>query len=262
MAGTAITFNSYDLNSFNGNFGTWPVDIDDGTPQEKDVIFHRLLRTGGAVVADTNYYERTISVRGKIQGNAANPLESLIDTFQSNMYGKNQNLDIAWNGSTRRYVSTPTKHIIKRPVRAANWAEYQIDFLVTEYGKDTSATSLASAVSVTTTPKTQALTIGGSAPEQFVNITLVVTAATGLTAKTVTIQNQTTGQTITILRTWTVGDSIAIDSFTRTVTVNGSVVDYSGAFPIFTPGNHNLVITNNFTTFTLTLTVTQTKRYL
>lgn len=134
-----------------------------------------IVRTGGATITDSTYYTKTIKVRGKIVGTSMTNLESLIDTFQSEMSVQDKNLDIAYNSSTRRYVCTPAVVSIERPVRAANWASFEIDFLATSYGKDTSTTTIVNAQTHTTSPYTRSLTVGGSAPEQLLRIQVTLT---------------------------------------------------------------------------------------
>lgn len=78
----------------------------------------------------------------------------------------------------------------------------------------------------------------------------------------ITITNGTTSQAITITQTFAKNDVLEVDCDNKTVKVNGTEVDYTGVFPIFSPGTHNLVITTDFTVFTFTVTTDYTKRYL
>lgn len=258
MANYAITYNS----SLNLNGTTYVTEnIDDASTPELLQSSFNLARYPGAVITDTNYGGKTIKLRGKIYGTSTANCDSLIDALHAALAVSSKSLDFEYNSSTRRYTSTPSRVQINRPLRTS-WAEWEIDFLATEYGKDTSATALYTASSITTTPNTKSVTIGGSAPDQFVRVQLTVTAATGLSSKYISVENDTTGQTLTVTRTWIVGDVLIIDPSAHTVKVNGTDTDFTGAFPMYAPGTHNMIIANDFTTRTLTLTSDYIKRYL
>lgn len=257
MAGTAISFNGLDLNDTT----RITAELDDGGTPERDLQVFPILRSGGAVVTDSNYYMKVIRVRGLLKGTSTSNLESLIDSFHAAMAVIDKNLDIGYAGSTRRYVCTPKSHYIGRTTRL-DWAKYEVEFLATSYGKDTSTTTLLNNDTHTTASNTESLTVGGSAPDQLLRFDITVTAATDLTGKTISVENDSTGQVISVTRDWTVGDVLEIDVANHTVKVNGTAVDYEGAFPYFAPGTHDMIMTNDFTTRTLTVDIDYTKRYL
>lgn len=258
MPNLAVTYNTVDLNS--GTIIT--TDIQDAASPQRVLSTFNLLRSGGVVLTDSNYYAKTIKVSGTIVGTSMTNLESLIDTFQATMAVQDKNLDIAYNSGTRRYVCTPAVVTVQRPVRASNFAKFSVDFLATQYGKDTSVTTISSAVAYTTTVSSTSSLFGGSAPDQKVKIQLVLTAGTGLTAKHINVANASTNEAIDVTRDWTVGETLVIDCDLMTVTVDGVNVAYTGAFPRFASGTSNLDILDDFTTRTRTITTTYTKRYL
>lgn len=255
---TTITYNSINLNSAN----IITSDVDDANTPDKDMAIFNLVRSGGAVITDTSYYTKKIVVTGLLKQNTDVLLESAIDTFHSYFIVENKNLDIGYGSGTRRYVCTASRVKVDRPVRGANWANFAIEFIATEYGKDTSTTTLVSASTTTSASATSTLSIGGSAPDQKMRIQITVTAATGLTNKFIAVENDTTGQLLTVTRTWTVSDVLIIDCDAMTVKVNGTNVDFTGAFPTFASGTHDLILTNDFTSRTLTRTYDHTRRYL
>lgn len=258
MAGTAITYNSFDMNSSS----VITSELDDASAPERNLPVYNLARSGGGVITDSVYYTKGISVAGKIVGTSMANLESLIDTFLAAFAVENKNLDIAYNSTTRRYVCTAAAVKISRPVRAANWAAFEVQFIATEYGKDTSTTTLVSAATHTTATSSPSLALVGSAPDQKLLVSITVTAATGLTNKSIQFKNNTTGEEVIITRTWIVGDVLVIDMALKTVKVNGVDVEFTGALPLFPPSTTTAVITNNFTTRTLTVTISYVKRYL
>jgi hypothetical protein len=253
-----LTYNSFSLND--ANYMTESVDHT-SAPERRLSVFN-LARSNGAVITDSMYGTKTIPVRGKVVDTTVSALETRLGVLQAALSVQDKNLDIGFAGSTRRYVCTPSKVVIDRPVDAAPWASYQIEFLATDYGRDTTVTTLVSTSGITTTPSVQGLTIGGSAPEQKLRIQVTVTSATGLIGKFISLTNSTTGEVLTVTRTWVAGDVLIVDTDAHTVKVNGTAVDFTGAFPNFSPGSSNLSVANNFTTRSLGLVVDHYKRYL
>jgi len=239
---TELTYNSYDLQDANIITGS----IDDGGTPERVLPIFNLVRGGGSVITSSNYYTKSIKVTGKIIDSSVANLEARIDAFHAALSEKDKNLDIAYGSSTRRYIATPAKVSVVRPVRASPWANFEIDFLCTELGKDTSVTALLTNEVVTTNSFIEPITVGGSSPEQFLRIEITITDVTPSTTNTVSVRNDTTGQQIDIFRGWADGEVLEIDTLNKTVTVDGEVVDYSGAFPVFSPGAHDLVIETDF----------------
>ncbi len=258
MAATTVLYNTVDLNTAS----IITSDVTDAQTPDHTVTLFNLARANGGVVTNNLYAIKTIKIQGTLVAASLTAIEALIDTFHAIFAGtQDKNLDLGYNGSTRRYVCTPTVVTVSRPVRAASWAKFDIELVSTEFGKDTSTTTLVSGATHTTSSNTQALTIGGSAYSQKLRVQITVTAATGLTTKAITIQNGTSLESLTVTRTWVVGDVLEVDAVANTVKVNGTVTDYTGLIFTFAPGTPNLVTTNTFTTRTLTLTVDYVKRY-
>lgn len=90
--------------------------------------------------------------------------------------------------------------------------------------------------------------LGGSAQPRPV-LTIKFTGITNLAA--MTLRNKTTGDLVTITRTWTAGDNLIIDTESKTVTVNNAPVDFTNVLPRFTLGlnrvNISLVATTQNT---------------
>lgn len=255
---TDITFNSYDLQSTT----VITSDIDDSAAAQRSLGVYTKVRRGGGVITDDTYLTKIIAVKGKIVGTSVTNLEGLIDDFQAAMAVQEKNLDIDYEGGTRRWIATPQSHVVSRPVRAANWANFEIDFVVTEFGKNTSATTLVNNVSITSGSSNQSITIDGSAPEQYLLITVEVNSLTGSSVNSLTLKNNETSQGVTITRAWAANDTLLIDVAAQTVTVEGVAVDYTGIFPIFTPGSRTLTYTDDLTARNINLTATYFKRWL
>lgn len=259
MAGTAIT---YDGNSLNTT-SIIVNDIDDGDAPNRSLSEFDIPRSGGSAVTDVTNNSKDINIVGKLIGTSMSNVETLRDTFLAYFNNQYKNLDIGYAGSTRRYVCTPRKPQISRPVRGSNWMAFQLSFKTKGYGQDTSATTLKSNVTIGTSPSTQTLTsIGGSAPEQMLRIQITVFSATLGTSNIITVENDTTGQVMSIERLWAVSDVLEIDYANHTVKVNGTTVEWTGPFPNFAPGTHDLIVTADFSAFSLRLTVDHYRRYL
>ena len=77
----------------------------------------------------------------------------------------------------------------------------------------------------------------------------------------VSIANNVTSQTIDITRNWSINDILVIDTFNKTVQVNGADVAFSGAFPIFPPSAATFGYSDGFITRNFTFNVVYAKRY-
>jgi hypothetical protein len=79
---------------------------------------------------------------------------------------------------------------------------------------------------------------------------------------TISIGNDNTGQQINTFRSWAAGDVLVVDCTQNIVTVNGSQVTFSGAFPAFAPSAGVLDYYDNFLSRTFSISVAYTKMYL
>lgn len=113
--------------------------------------------------------------------------------------------------------------------------------------------------------KVLTLTPGGSI-YSWPLVTITVPAGGPYGTTSIWVTNITTGQTITIARTWAANDILLIDCAAKTVTVNGVRVDYAGTFPYLDPrqGATNAFEINSTSTSqpTLNTTVAWTSRFL
>lgn len=257
MAIQTITFDTYDMQTSAVISG----DIDDGQPFERQLNMRQVLGKAGAIITNEEVGTKIIPVKGMLLGTSQANCDAMIDTFNQHMMKSGKNLDLGYAGSTRRYVCTPRKARTIRPHRGSYWADFEVEFEATEYGKDTTTTTIQASSANTSASRTIAATVGGSAKEQLLRFQITVTAATGLTTKTIGIENDTTGELLTVTRTWVVGDVLIVDIASGTVQVNGVDVDFNGPLMRFEPGAHNILITNDFTTRTLTTVIDYIKRY-
>lgn len=196
-----------------------------------------------------DYPDKTIRIDGMLVSTTGIAgMDALEDTFKSYLVGIEKNLDIEHNGSTRRYIATPTAISVERP-GGLDWARFVVTFFCSlPFGTNTTTTSLTNQTSQTTGSASYPITVGGTFPYQAPIITVTYSAISGGTGKTVRIGNNDTGQQITITRDWIATDVLEVDVANSMVKVNGIEVEFSGAFPEFAPGSGTLTYSDDFTT--------------
>lgn len=260
----AITFDSNNLQSYvpSTAVGIITNAIEHTNLPDKDAALYGLANTNQSVIPYVGYPSKKITITGVIVGSTSANLDSRIDSFKQYFLGKDKNLDIEYNGSTRRYVATANGIAVTRQ-QLALFATFQIEFICTlPFGKNTSATTALSASGRTLSGYTDSYTFLGSGPAQLPLITITYSAVSG-GASFVAFGNNGNGQGITITdQTWIAADVLEIDVANRTVKKNGVEIDFLGAFPEFAPGAQNFSYSDGFTTRTFAITVTYYPMYL
>lgn len=252
--------------SFNGNsLQTSTIitsDIDHHDLATKNVSIFPVAHGNKSKITFTNHPSRKIVVAGKLVESSNAALDTLIDTFKGYLVGTDKNLDIAYAGSTRRYIATVTGAKLPRPGGLA-WGDFEIQFTCSiPFGVDTSLTTLLTVTAHTGSPKTDAVTIGGNAEYQYPILTLTLNSGTGLSAATITVGNDQNGQEVSITRNWAAADVLVVDPYNDLVTVNDDEVDFEGALTSFNPGAANFTYADTFLTRSVTYTLKQYRYWL
>jgi hypothetical protein len=231
----------------------------------KRAQYYALSHANASFLPFVEYPTKPITITGTLVSDTIADMDALLDTFDSYFIAQDANLDIDWNGSTRRYIATATNMLVDRPGNLA-WANFTVTFTTqSAFGRDTTSTTALTATGRTSANYSDSVTFNGTAPWQLPIATITVTAQTGLAGVTgsyILWGNAGTGQQIYVNRTWTNGDVLVIDCTQKTVTVNGLPVAFSGAFPTFPPGSQTIGYSDNFSTRTFNITVTYTAAYL
>lgn len=229
---------------------------------EKVMELYAIADANGSSIPSVNYPSKRIPFAGAIKGSTQDDLDTRIDAFKGFFTGKDKNLDVDYGGTTRRYIATVNALSIKREQKAL-FATFTGEFICTKpFGVETSATVITSTLNYTSATKNLTPTIGGSAPYQYPIFTITLDALTG-TGDYIQISNDNNGQEILLYGLGLVaGDVIVIDCYARTVTVNGTLVDYAGVFLELEPGANSLTYTDGFTTRTVDIVANYYKRYL
>lgn len=261
-----LTFNSNDLQTYSPATDTGIITnvIDHTDGPDMLMGLFALADADGSSIPAINYPSKPIGLAGAIKGSSQADLDDRIDTFKGYFTGKDKNLDIAYgSGGTRRYVSTAGVPKIQRR-QNSYIATFQVPITCTiPFGLDTSATNLwATKSNYTSATFTETPTVGGNAPFQLPIFTITIDALTGA-GDYVMISNDNNNQELLIYgQGLTAGDVIVIDCEQRIVTLNGTEIDYNGTFLELSPGANSITYTDGFTTRTVDVAASYTKRWL
>lgn len=258
-----LTFDTNSLQTYSAVTRTGIVtnSIDHNNIPDKDVALLGLANTNASVIPQVGYPSKKITIAGSIIGSSQSDLDSRIDTFKSYFNGKNKNLDITYNGTTRRYIATATAVSIKRSNKAL-YADFTVEFVCPKpFGCATAATTAVNQSGRTLSAYNDTHTFLGTAPYQLPVITITYAAVAG-GAAAVSFGNTANGQGIMVTdQTWVAGDVLQIDCVNKTVKRNGTEIDFLGAFPEFAPGLQGFTYSDGFTSRTLTELVTYNALY-
>jgi hypothetical protein len=217
-----------------------------------------LAGNDGEVLVLDRRGRKTVQMRGTLIGTSQSDLESKIDAFVELFSRPEKNLDIDWNGGTRRYVATCVRHEFDRDHFHISVVPWTAEFVVLSgEGKDSSDTNALTNQLVTiTTPGTTSFTIVGSKGAQPV---ITIDGSDDLpnsvqfpsTAKGLEFKNTDTGEKIVVNvdGTWNgATKKIIIDCLNKevrqTITTGSEVVvPFYGTFPRFRVGTNNVQIT-------------------
>lgn len=258
-SGTAVSFDGNDLQTSS----IITSKINKGFP-DKSLSLFPIARSNRSLISATNYPSRKITISGKLIAQSIPAMDALEDTFKSYFRDTDSNLDFGHNGGTRRFIATVNGLSVDRP-DGLQYADFAIEFICTNpFGIDTAATSLLSATGRTAQTYTDNLAIGGTAPLQYPTITYTITSVTGGTNGTISFGNPANGQQISITRSFIAGDQVIIDCnpLTRSVKVNGTDVDFTGAFIEYDPATQQITYADSFTTRNFSIDINHVKHYL
>lgn len=228
---------------------------------KRKLTMANLSQSNNAKVSSAFYNEKNILVRVGITRTTRALLEASLDSLWIILDLIEGELIINQGITRRLYYATLSDSIVSKD--GGSYIEMDLIFSCSDrFGYDLASTLLLQVSGATAAVRTDTVTVSGSAPWQVPVITLTYTAITGGTTKKVTIGNSGTRQEVSIVRTWTAGDVVAIDSFNKTVKVNGAIVDFTGAIPEWAPGTGFLHYSDEFTTRTYSSTTNYVKRYV
>lgn len=188
-----------------------------------------------------------------------------IDTFDSNAVFQRTVVttitgNAAWQRPTLTVALNDNEADVNLYIGTSTATTFYIDAV--QFEQSGAATAFPATTSRSSSSYVDSVSVGGTAPWQRTKATITFSAITGGTNQAVTFGNNGTGQQISVTRTWAATDVLVVDSITRTVTVNGTAVDYSGAFPEFQTGTQAFAYSDGFTTRTFNINVVYYPEYL
>jgi hypothetical protein len=238
-----LSFNSNDLQTVN----IITTLIDHADIPVKEARMYALSHSNKSIIASVNYPSRSISVVGRLKAVDKSALDTLLDTFKAYFVGADKNLDIDYAGGTRRYIATVNKLAINQG-RGLSFADFQIEFICSQpFGRNTTTNTILSSAGRTLNNYTDPYTFLNSSPYNLPQITYTLNSVTDGTLKNVIFGNSSTGQEITINRTWAASEVLVIDCQEKIVTLDDIEIEFNGAFPEFEAAAQNLYYSDTFT---------------
>ncbi len=236
--------------------------IRDSSTPARELVTYRAPRYDGGGLIGNYFRERKIVVQGVIKAATAAELETALDTMKRRLTLAEGNLDRKISGNIRRITATlsnPDQLFARREGYHITVCPFDAEFLALEpMWHDINYTSLTT-TGITNLVHNDTAENEGTYKAQAVLI-VIFDAATSVTA--FKFANTSNGQEITITRSYTAGDVLIIDGEEKSVTVNGTEVDYTGAFPEFDYGANTYSLTTTGSSVDYTKTMKFKKTYL
>lgn len=219
---------------------------------DREINSAELTGEDGNVFISTRWGKKIIKVQGILTGSTQNELEDNIDDFKELFAREEKNLDIGWNGTTRRYVATCIKHDFDRDYFNLLFVPWTAEFVVLSgEGKDTTE-STAYNDTIVSSGDYASVTVpflGGKGPRPTIRLTLLNTQ-TAFPAEVLgaEIKNNDTGDRVILTKnsSWDGTEYLEFDFANKVVKSNfdGSLGnnDFYGSFSKFKIGNNALKI--------------------
>lgn len=263
IAATAADYDNLEFNSYSLQDGDHVSSVIEAfSMPSRELVTYKIPRADGEGLNGDYFRGRRIKVSGIIEKTTNALLETELDTFKNKMAASEGNLDLKVNGEVRRIKATvenPEAMFAKREGYHISFTPFEMSFLAlepmwhsldyqTETYEDVALLSYPDEVEVTGSYKAQPVII------------IILQSVTSVTA--IAFDNDTNGDSIEITETFAAGDVLVIDSEEKSVTLNGTEVDYDGVFPELSVGTNEFDITVTGTAVEYTATVKYRKTYL
>lgn len=209
----------------------------------------------GAVLVQSQLGTKPITLEGYYTGATAVAAQNMYDTLTQALNRQQRPLIVPHAGGTRKFICTPENIIITEP-NGLNRITFSFDFVVPEGSSIAeSPITLLTQTGIATSTTTIPHSVLGSVKARPL-ITITIGAVTGGTAATVSVRNARDFTGLTILRNFTAGDTLIIDSDNFQIFHNGVLVEPVGRIPTWEPGVGSLYYSDTFTTRTVNITAT------
>lgn len=255
----AANFNGNDLTQI---LGLTVLATNPYVPAKRSLTIADLARSNKSKINSAFYTKKTIAVRCGITRATRDLTETSFDSLMGLIQGREKVLLLRQAGANRKYTATLADIVMR--VDGGSYLEFDLIFETSDhYGYDNAETLLLQVSSYTSANKTDQITIGGSAEWQPIKIVYTLTAVNTSGTNYVQFSNDANGQSLKVTRVWTAGDVLEIDSLNQTVKINGTEVNFTGAFLEFALGVGYLSYSSTFVSSrTASYRVTYIKRYV
>lgn len=224
----------------------------------RELLSETLTTQDGFELIRGYWRNRRIVIGGTLDASSSSHLGSLIDELKGNLSGINKNLDLDYGGETRRYKGTLSSFEAPEDFYNITHISYTAEFLCQPFGYAPTSISIT-ADDVTASDHSETFSVIGSYNPQPV-ITLTFSAESGASA--VSLENETTGETILIEHDFEADDVLTINTETHKVTVNSTQVDFDGPIIAFSTRDNTIKVAVDSSSHTYDLSITYTPRYL
>ncbi len=219
-----------------------------------------LAERDGVLITQQLLKSKSIKVEGLLRCDTRTQLEQLRDTFLLAMSQKNQALDVDYAGGTRRWLASAESVILSDT--ALTVFGFTVTFLSPDgVGWDLDSSELIAATGVTSSVAGLTHTVGGTYMATP-SILLIINTLSGSTTNTITLGNGSTLRAMSVTRAWASNDRLEVNSMTGAVYVNSLATDYAGQLPTFVPGAGSLSYLDDFTSRSVTVSASYSKRWL
>jgi phage-related protein len=253
-----VIFDGYDLTDIEG------LKINSVTSDVMPEIFmssSKLARVNSSATYNREYGGKTIPIKGHIQRNTRKDYLNTRSQLLKKLQTLEGTLQIPIDGNPIEYTCTVKN--VSFDESMGGYGAFTIDFYASDpYGYDMNSRTIINGSTVTTASSDISFSeaIGGADSTPFV-LLMTLGSMTGGTSKYIDISNQD-GDNLRITRTWSNNDTIYIDSKTKTCTVNGALVDYTGNFFNLNVDDTTFSYADNLTTRSVNVLLTYKRRYL
>jgi len=257
------TFNGWDFNNIPG-LSVYAISPPGQSVRTLNIF--ALARQSARKLVSAFHQKNTLKIGVYITAASRDALEQAMDSLYQNIVSGEGTLLIPRSGFARQYTATFSGWTINNTMSnvdspTSNYVDLTLSFECSDsYGYDQFFTTILHLYGLTSSPNTWNYTQGGSVETQVPIISIYYTGGS-VGSGTVVIGNLNNGQSVSITRNWSVGDTLVVNAQNNTIQVNGVDVLFTGAIPTFGLGLQTITYNDTFTSRTYQLYATVYNRY-
>lgn len=220
-----ITFDGVDLESIDG---LRVIGSDPDTPAPRTLDMGEIAHSNTSTISSAYYYSRKIHVLATLSRSSKSDRQSGMRELEGILQGIEKLLVLPVGGVSTEFTATKSNIISSTK---GGFSDLDIEFACSNpTGYDVTPTTLYDYSSLVGPAYSFAVSWTGNVKQQPV-ITITLTSLLGGSNKTITVGNGTSE--LVIERDWTDSEILIINCRTKTVTVDGVNVPYTGRTPEF-----------------------------